>query len=134
MITATGFASLLALPAFVFFACVVVCYVYWPEPIIGEEQPVPTPAIAPALVERVYRSAWKGYSGLLVEGIRPDIAAQVRALLARADSEYLRFSYDGSPQAAAVCMGCARRAIALTAAAYRHPSPPPMLAAYGYGR
>lgn len=133
MITATGFASLLVLPAFVFFALAVVCYVYCDEePIIGEDPPAPAPTIDPAMVEKVYRSAWKAYSGLLVEGVRPDIAAQVRVLLARADTEYLRFEYDGSAQAAAVCMGCARRARALVASAYRHPAPRSILSSYGY--
>lgn len=123
MITATGFASLLALPALVFFACVVVCYVYWPSLAVGEEEPVKAPPID---VDRIRRMAWKGYAGLLVEGIRPDLAIQVDATLRRADT---CARVDGCE---ATAVACYRRALALTASAYRHPAPRSILSSYGY--
>ena len=124
MITATGFASLLALPALVFFACVVVCYVYWPSVNMTEEdKPVKAPPID---VDRIRRSAWKGYAGLLVEGIRPDLAIQVDAILRRADT---CARIDGCE---ATAVACYRRALAIVAAAYRHPAPRSILSSYGY--
>ena len=84
MITATGFASLLALPAFILLSLAVVCYVYWPDVKMTEDdKPVKAP---PVDIDRIRRSAWKGYAGLLVEGIRPDLAIQVDAILRRADT------------------------------------------------
>lgn len=123
MITATGFASLLVLPALVFFACVVVCYVYWPDVKMTEEEPTVAPVID---IERVRRSAWKGYAGLLVEGIRPDLAIQVDACLRRGDT------CARIPGCEATAVACYRRALALTAAAYRHPVAS-ILSNHGYG-
>ena len=123
MITATGFASLLILPAFVFFACVVVCYVYWPELRTSEEEPVKAPPID---VDRIRRSAWKGYAGLLVEGIRPDLAIQVDSILRRADT---CARIEGCE---ALAVSLYRQASAIVAAAYRHPSPRSFLSSYGY--
>lgn len=123
MITASFFASLLVLPAFVFFACVVVCYVYWPDVTVNDEEPTVAPAVD---IDRLRRSAWKSYSGLLVEGIRPDLALRVDAILRRAETCGRIVGCE------ALTVSLYRQAIAIVASAYRHPAPRSFVAGYGY--
>lgn len=131
MITATGFASLLVLPAFVFFACAVVAFVYRSPVIMTDDEPV-KPTIDGDAIERLQRAAWKSYAGLLVEGIRPDVAARVDRILRRADTAAAIASFHQDPATAALATKLYRQAVATVAAAFRHPAPRSFLSSYGY--
>lgn len=129
MITATAFAGLLALPLFILFVLAVVAFVDY-RPIVVED-PMVVPTIDGDAIERLQRAAWKAQAGLLVEGIRPDVAAKVDRILRRADTAAAIASFHNDADTAALASALYRQAVATVAAAFRHPVPS-ILHSYGY--